>query len=205
MFNLLFDFDGTLFDTRAAHTKAFNLTFKRLDLYPSTDLNTIDGRTTYDIISNFTDDINLINNFCSYKSYIYTSLIPEIKPLIDFNLLESIKNIGGRMFIVSNGRRYSIEKLLIHYNILSMFDGIITSDDFENSKPNPEPYLFCIEKYNIQGSIYGIEDSKIGMESVLNSGIIPIGVHSSELNKATITYYESINDFLFEIINKYDS
>ena len=60
MFNYLFDFDGTLFDSEFAHKQAFQNTFNYFNLGVMPDYSQIMGVKTKDVFSKFTNDENFL-------------------------------------------------------------------------------------------------------------------------------------------------
>lgn len=201
MFNLLYDFDGTLFDTDLAHSNAFKATFETFHLGHCPDYETIKGIKTVDVIAKYTPDTDKINAISAYKSAFYQNHLSFIKPFVNFKLLDLIKKNGHQQFIVSGGRRKSIEQLIQLHGIGHLFDGIIAAEDYQASKPNPEAFLLCISKYHLTGLIYGLEDSKQGIESVKRAGIKAIGVHNVQIKEMANQYYDDINVFLRSLID----
>ena len=201
MYNILFDFDGTIFDTDKSHNEAFIQTFKKYDLGKCPNYETIKGKKTIDVIKNYISNHDYALKIAEYKSISYQSNLSKVKNLVDFKLLFQLKKIGCKLFIVSGGSRNSIEILLKINNIKQCFNGIITAEDYTISKPSPESFLVCIEKYNIIGNIIGIEDSLQGVQSLNNAGILCIGVHNPLIKIHVESFYLDINDYLQKLLN----
>lgn len=178
MYNLLFDFDGTLFDTDSAHELAFQKTFATFSLGQCPPYESLKGIKTKDVFANYSYDEAMVKKLASFKSQTYQADLNSIKALVDFNLIRQLKSVGHRIFIVTGGSRLSIDLLLNMHQIAGFFDGIIAANDYTKSKPDPEPFLTCISKFNISGIMYGIEDSMQGIESLKNAGIFAVGVHN---------------------------
>lgn len=200
MFNLLFDFDGTLFDTDSAHELAFQKTFSTFDLGECPPYESLKGMKTADVFAIYTNNNEELKKLASFKSRTYQADLPSIKTLVDFNLIRHVKSEGNRVFIVTGGSKLSIDLLLNINQVASLFDGIIAAEDYKNSKPDPEPFLTCISKYNISGLIYGIEDSLQGIESLKNAGILAIGVHNIQIAQKSDLYFPKIDEYLKYLI-----
>ena len=202
MYNLLFDFDGTLFDTDSAHELAFQMTFSTFNLGECAPYESLKGIKTKDVFANYSDDEAMVKKLASFKSQTYQADLNAIKALVDFDLIRHLKSIGNRVFIVTGGSRLSIDLLLNVHQIAGFFDGIIAADDYKKSKPDPEPFLTCISKFNISGTMHGIEDSIQGIESLKNAGILAVGVHNPLIAKKSDLYFPEINEYLKSLIAK---
>jgi len=200
MYNLLFDFDGTLFDTDSAHELAFQKTFATFSLGQCPPYESLKGIKTKDVFANYSDDEDMVKKLASYKSQTYQADLNAIKALVDFELIRYLKSAGNRVFIVTGGSRLSIDLLLNMHQIAGFFDGIIAANDYTKSKPDPEPFLTCISKFNISGLTHGIEDSMQGIESLKNAGIFAVGVHNPLIAKKSDLYFPEINEYLTYLI-----
>jgi HAD superfamily hydrolase (TIGR01509 family) len=202
MYNLLFDFDGTLFDTDSAHELAFQKTFTTFNLGECPNYELLKGIKTKDVFANYSNDEAMVKKLASFKSQTYQADLNSIKALVDFNLIRQLKSVGHRVFIVTGGSRLSIDLLLNMHQIAGFFDGIIAANDYTKSKPDPEPFLTCISKFNISGITYGIEDSMQGIESLKNAGIFAVGVHNIQIAKKSDLYFPEINEYLTYLIDQ---
>jgi HAD superfamily hydrolase (TIGR01509 family) len=200
MYNLLFDFDGTLFDTDSAHELAFQKTFLMFNLGECPPYESLKGIKTKEVFANYSNDEAMVKKLASFKSQTYQADLHLIKALVDFNLIRHLKIMGHRVFIVTGGSRLSIDLLLNMHQIAGFFDGIIAAEDYKKSKPDPEPFLTCISKFNILGIIHGIEDSIQGIESLKNAGILAVGVHNIQIAKKSDLYFPKINEYLTYLI-----
>jgi beta-phosphoglucomutase len=202
MYNLLFDFDGTLFDTESAHELAFNKTFSAFDLGECPSYESLKGIKTIDVFANYASNEENVKAMASYKSRTYQADLQSIRALVDFNLIRQLKSIGHRVFIVTGGSRLSIDLLLNIHQVSDLFEGIISAGDYKNSKPDPEPFLTCISKFNISGLIHGIEDSMQGIESLKKAGIFAVGVHNPLIAETANLYFPEINGYLNDLISE---
>ena len=196
MFNYLFDFDGTLFDSENAHKKAFQETFNKYQIGLMPNYSFLMGKKTNEVFSQFTNDKNLINLLSNFKTNYYQNLLYTVKPLVNLSLLNSLKKRGNKLYIVSGGSVSSIFKILNLHNSYNAFDGIISSEDYILSKPSPEPFLTCIKKYEIINNIHGIEDSIQGIKSLDAANITSIGVHNVSIKKYANFFYTDINTYI---------
>ena len=202
MYNLLFDFDGTLFDTDSAHELAFKKTFSAFELGECPSYESFKGIKTKEVFAKYASDEAMVKKLASFKSQTYQADLNSIKALVDFNLIRHLKSLGHRVFIVTGGSRLSIDLLLNIHQVSGLFDGIITAENYKKSKPDPESFLTCISKFNVSGLIHGIEDSIQGIESLKNAGILAVGVHNTQIAKKSDLYFPEINGYLNYLISE---
>lgn len=200
MFNLLFDFDGTLFDSNAAHKSAYIQTFEKFKIGQAPDYELIKGQKTIEVINKYVKDKIKIEEIVRYKSSTYQSNIAEVQALCSIEKLIKLKEKNCSFYIVSGGSRSSIEKVLNHHQIENLFDGIIAAEDYACSKPDPECFLTCLKKFHIQGPTKGIEDSIHGIESLKRAGIEAIGVHNPSIKHHSDRYFHHLDLFLDELL-----
>lgn len=81
-------------------------------------------------------------------------------------LLETAKQKGIRMAIGSAALRFNIDFVLDGLNIRHYFDAIVSADDVEISKPDPETWLLCSEQLGISKQhCLVLEDAPKGVEA----------------------------------------
>ena len=166
----------------------------------ATIYESLKGIKTKDVFANYSDDEDMVKKLASFKSQTYQADIISIKALVDFDLIRQLKSAGNRVFIVTGGSRLSIDLLLNMHQIAGFFDGIIAANDYTKSKPDPEPFLTCISKFDISGLMHGIEDSMQGIESLKNAGIFAVGVHNPLIAKKSDLYFPEIDEYLKYLI-----
>jgi beta-phosphoglucomutase len=86
--------------------------------------------------------------------------------------LKSAHGSGIKMAIGSAAIMFNINFVLDNLNIRSYFDVLVSADDVQNSKPDPETYLSCaaLLQYEPADCIV-FEDSPKGIESALRAGM----------------------------------
>jgi HAD superfamily hydrolase (TIGR01549 family) len=74
----------------------------------------------------------------------YVKLYPGVKETLNY-----LRKDGLRMAVVSNGSRSEIPKYLKNGGIYEFFQVIITADDVNEPKPSPEPILKALRELNV--------------------------------------------------------
>ncbi len=95
----------------------------------------------------------------------HLKLIPGLQ-----NLLERSKDAGIKMAIGSAAIQSNIDFVIDGLNIRHFFDALVSADDVNHSKPDPETYIACADKLGIEpSSCLVFEDAPKGAESAQNA------------------------------------
>ncbi len=196
---LLFDFDGTLFDSESVIYETWLNVFKSyghdlpLETYnlcigsdfkqwsPQTHLEELTGETfDWDAIN--TERQIIIESTLNKNSELIDGTKELILDLIALKKLQPL-TIG----VVSSSTHRWVDQWLEKNNIIQHFDIIICRDDVTQLKPHPEPYLLAMSKLNAAAhKTLVIEDSINGAESA----------HAAHAHVAVIpNYITRINTF----------
>lgn len=112
----------------------------------------------------------------NYYKLIYeqNTLLPGVKDTIK----ELAKNY--KLGIVTSCRRAHFEAIHNNTELLDYFDFYLVREDYEKSKPDPEPYLCGLNKMGLsRDEVIIVEDSERGLKSAnaadINCVVIPQG------------------------------
>lgn len=192
---VIFDFDGVIADTEPVHYAAFRNVLSEEGYILSEDeyygkYLAYDDKTLFrEYFSN--NKVKLSNEdlerLLVRKSHLYDDLVKDemrIFPGVDL-FLENIYN-KFRIAIGSGALKKEIVHALEILRINKYFELIISADDVERSKPDPEVYNKVLDSLNIGGrdSIKAvecvvIEDSIYGIEAAKNAGMKCIALTNS--------------------------
>ena len=116
------------------------------------------------------------------------------------------------MAIGSAAIMFNIDFVLDNLDIRKYFQAIISADDVQHSKPNPETYLKCAEKLKIDPEkCIVFEDAPKGVESAINAGmqcaVLTILHKQNEfpIDKKIIGFIKDFNDPLMHQLIKTQS
>lgn len=172
----IFDCDGTLADTMGLHYDAWKMALEPHgadlpeDLYYSWG-----GRPTREIVEALNEMQGLFMDpeaMTHHKEGLYHSLLPEVRviePVVAF----ARKMHGKRpLAVASGGGRKAVTATLESLGLIHLFDAIVTSEDYVNGKPSPDPYLEAAKRLGVQASgCLVFEDTEIGRQSALAAGM----------------------------------
>ena len=181
---IIFDFDGTLCDTRSNIIVAFRATMERLGLEMRDEatcgatigLTLRDGfKSMYPAL----DDASIDNCVDTYRQIFAErreELMPELFPGVKATL-EELHRRGHRMTIASSRLTDSLLLFMRHHNIDHYFKYVVGSDSVTNHKPHPEPALKTLAELKIEPSeAIMVGDMPVDIMMAHNAGIRAIGV-----------------------------
>lgn len=193
----IFDMDGTILDLENLNyngyketlKKFFNLTLtqEEYQIYFS-GVHTSLGFTKFlekKFISGFNVE-ELIRSFRDGKRYNLQNNIEEVVLLKDgvVEFFEILKDHKKSLSLATSTIKEFVDLILEHFNLSKYFELILTAEDVNKGKPDPEIYntavsLLCANKE----SCIVFEDSKSGIQSAKNAGIYCIGIYTKGLNE----------------------
>ncbi|WP_336968504.1 HAD family phosphatase [Sphingobium aromaticiconvertens] len=180
---VIFDMDGTLLDTEAAHLRAMAEAGTALGWDVSQDLllqmvGIHREATQHMVAAHFGPDFPLDRFFLDSDALFEAAneagiaVRPGAVPL-----LEHLKRAGIPMAVATSTRAPFAQNRLERAGLLSNFDIVVTRSDVERPKPDPEPYLLAAAGLGIDPvSAVAVEDSYAGIRSATAAGIATVMV-----------------------------
>lgn len=195
----LFDLDGVVFDTEPLYTLFWRNLDKRLRPNIDNFEHIIKGQTLVQIYDKY---------FAGEeeKQEEITAFLYEYEQNMSFNYIagfedfvKDVRSKGIKTAVVTSS---NLEKMQNVYNkypgFKGYFDEILTSEDFEESKPLPDCYLKAAARFGVSPKeCIVFEDSFNGLRSGIASGARVIGL-------ATTNSVAEIEPYTKEVISNYD-
>ena len=182
---ILFDFDGVLADTMEDNFLAWKKAFKNYVMINRQDYFLLEGMKLIKVAESISEKYNLdinpekivkLKNKYYLKDHLF-KFYPETEKLI--NLLKKRNILLG---VVSASPKEKLEKT-VSKEFLAKFDVIVSGDDTNQGKPNPEPYLTAMNKLSLNNEdCVVIENAPLGIKSAKNAGMYCIAL-TTTLNK----------------------
>ncbi len=179
----LFDLDGTLTDTEDQYTVIWSrLSRKYRPDIPNLEY-TIKGTTLKNILATyFPPEVHeaLIKELDEYEAQMDYSFFPFVKEFV-----EDIRRHNVKCAIVTSSNKCKMQYAVKNNPLISsLFDTILTSEDFSASKPDPDCFLRAAKALHtpLQECIV-FEDAYTGLQAGMASGITTVGLatgHSLE-------------------------
>ena len=194
---VIFDWDGTLADTRQVVVASFQKALSNIHCEISSEF--IERRIGIGSAQTFREI--LLSSKISFDETLIKSLVEnkiqnEIEMSGDVKLfdgsLDLLEGLQGKvkLGLASMNDREVIGHLLKTTNTQRFFDAVLTADDISNPKPNPEIFLKCALKLKssqekcvvVEDSIFGVKAAKTAKMGCI---VVLTGVYSrEELKKA---------------------
>ncbi len=184
---LLFDMDGTLFDSEGQHAVALHCTFKIMcqgdilklspDEIKHKYIGQSDPKVYEDIVRHqwLKGQITIQKFLDLKKAFLFEHLLQKKpKELLDPSmalLLEQISKRSLKVGLVSASEGETVHAYLKQAQLNSFFQIVLSRDDCARSKPDPMPYLMAMEKLSL--SVHEtviLEDSATGLAAANASG-----------------------------------
>lgn len=171
---MMIDLDGTLFDTKEINYRAYKEAIEpygyKIDYQYYCEF--CNGRHYTDFLPQITtSDKSILVDMHNRKKEAYNKYLSYGR--INQALVDIIKKRGKdcKAALVTTASRQNTYDILKQYNIVDIFDLILTQEDITKSKPDPEGFLKAMSKYNVKAQECLIfEDSNAGIEAAEKTG-----------------------------------
>lgn len=177
----LFDLDGVVFDTEPQYTIFWGNECRHYHPEIPGLEYTIKGQTLTEILENhFAPErdewdvmIQRLNIFEENMNYIYVKGFE--------NFIDDVKRHNMKTAVVTSSNKPKMESVFAkHPELKNMFDIILTSEFFEESKPHPDCYIKGAQSFELTPEeCIVFEDSFNGLKSGRASGAKVVGLSTS--------------------------
>jgi len=174
--NIIWDFDGTLFDTYPEITRAFIDVLKK-DYGVEYDYNQAFSLAKTSItfcIESLADEFNIDREefYENFKKRYFGELTFKDKPFEGVEeVLKYVSERGGNFLITHRGFE-SLNEFLSRHSLNKYFIEIVTSDANFPLKPDPTSFNYIIDKYKLRKEeTLGVGDRILDIEAARASGI----------------------------------
>lgn len=194
----LFDLDGVIFDTEKQYSVFWGeMCHKYHPDKPGLE-NVIKGQTLLQIFDNYFSEfkaeqnliIERLNEFERKMNFIYIDGVVEY--------LHDIRKHGIRTAVVTSSNIAKMETVYkSRPEFRALFDEILTAEDFEKSKPDPDCYIKGALKFGCpQSECIVFEDSFNGLKSGRSANMKVFGLATTNPHEAIRPYSDYvISDF----------
>jgi HAD superfamily hydrolase (TIGR01509 family) len=200
---VLFDFDGVVVQSEALHMKTF------LELLTPYGVKVSEARWYREFAG--TGSRHIFEVLCSefrvpedvgalvetrkklYEGHVRGGALRETPGVRGF--LSALQKRGIACAIVSGSHRSNVKLALSLLKLEPYFSLIVSGDDLEKRKPDPEPFLHAARRLGVPPSeCLVVEDSVPGCEAAKRAGMRLVAIRSPA-SEALYGYDAMINDF----------
>jgi len=187
---VIFDLDGVLVDACDWHRVALNKALKKVCDYEISEKDhyeTFNGIPTKVKLAKLSD-MNIVDHKDHKTIYDLKQqmTIETIRENAKFRpeklqMIQHLRESGCYVACFTNSIRETATLMLDKIGVLEHLDYLVTNEDVENSKPDPEGYNFLVEKFNVaKEDVIIVEDSPKGLEAAYASGCKVIEVKNPD-------------------------
>lgn len=167
---IMVDLDGTLVDTKDINYHAYKdaLAKHGYEIDYEYFCAYCNGRHYLDFIPQIVKEESLYSDIHKTKKGCYSSYLCHAR--VNKFLVSLLKQARetGKVALVTTASRQNCMELLEHCHLTGLFDLILTREDVEHSKPNPEGFLKAMAHFNASPEETVVfEDSEVGMQAAL--------------------------------------
>ncbi len=202
---IFWDNDGVLVDTERLYFKANKVIFSKIGIDLSKEvfieyfLRRSSGTWHLASAKGFSQDE--ISGLRKERNDLYGRLLQSEKIVIE-GAEETLRQLYGKykMGIVTSSRKDHFEIIHGRSDLLKYFDFILTGEDYENSKPAPDPYLKAVELSGFRkDECIVVEDSERGLRASLAAGLKCIVIPTGLTGQSDFTGAERILSGISEV------
>jgi HAD superfamily hydrolase (TIGR01509 family) len=151
---LIWDVDGTLFDTYPAMFEAFDAALDELGAsVPSDRVSRLCRQSLSHCATTLATELvldvdDILRRFQAHYAAIPARDQPPFPGVI--KVCEYVRATDGQNFIVTHRGRQSLQRLLVAHEMTDYFTDCLTSDDGYPRKPDPASFEEMIQRYHLQ-------------------------------------------------------
>ena len=183
MTHIIFDMDGVLLDSEPMHQEIIYEVFQLKGIpFDKAYIQTLTGMSAFPMWEKVKHDAQRsesVEELIKFHRDYFFKRLPEVKvPLVPHvkDVLEKFKNEGKHLSLASSSGRKLIDIFTQQTNIAHYFEVIMSGDDVQYSKPNPEIFLKVAQWYGLPATQFTvIEDSTNGVKAAKSAGMQCVG------------------------------
>ncbi len=181
----LFDLDGTLIDTEGQYTEIWGAIGRKYRPDVPDLAYAIKGTTLTQILDRYFPGEDLQKKVVEELDEKEAGMNYDFYPgALDF--IADLHINGVKCAIVTSSNKKKMESLAKKVpNFASLFDRILTSEDFSASKPHPDCYLKGAKVFDAElDECVVFEDAFTGLQAGMSAGIFTIGLATNNPREA---------------------
>lgn len=194
---VIFDMDGVIFDTERVYLNLWDKVFRKHGYkLNSEDYISVMGKGREVVKSTFLsiygEDLPIDIMYKEKDQLLYSAVerneVPVKEGAID--LLKYLKKSGIKIALATSAKKERAYKQLEASKLLEVFDCIVTKENVNLLKPNPDIFIKASEILKEKpNNCIVVEDSRAGIEAAYKGNMIPFHVEDLAVADNRITKY----------------
>jgi HAD superfamily hydrolase (TIGR01509 family) len=193
---MIFDIDGTLVDSNAAHVEAWRLAFEKMGYRIAADRIEVEigkggDKLVPDVLGKSADQADG-DALRKLQPRLFARIIKErgLKPFPGaWDLLGALRRRGVTVALATSSGREQLEALqeAAGVNLKAECDVMTTADDAEESKPAPDIVTAAVARTGLSPAQCAmVGDTSYDMQAAKHAGVIGLGVQSGYQSAGTL-------------------
>lgn len=209
---VIFDVDGTLVDSNDAHTSAWIDALREFGFtdIPFEKVRRMIGMGGDKILPDLTslreDDERGKKLLDRRKEIFLKSYLPELRPFhCSRELVQRIKADGMIAVVASSANKQELAPMLQIAKVDDLMDGVTSSSDAEDSKPDPDIITAAVKKTNLlPAQLIMIGDTPYDVEAATRAGVPIVAVRCGGWNDRDLDGALAVYDDPADILNNFE-
>ena len=186
---VIFDLDGTLLDTKEIFYDIINIVFNKLN-FPGVGREALaeaaaEGEFNWDMVLPAGLKVGKEEALLQVRAIIEEISPPlfrkRTRPIAGAEeILKSLHRAGSKLGVVTSSRKRHLDMkmhALEESGSVVLFDAIITADDVQMKKPDPEPLYECARRLGVApGECVYVGDMRVDLKAGKSAGMTTVGV-----------------------------
>ncbi len=190
---VIFDMDGVIVDTAPQHFAAWRRLLAEMGYeFNEEEFHITFGQRNQEILRHILgDELSelQVEELGHKKEEYYRGLVQgKMNASPGFmSLLKSLRNDALRIAVGTSAPQENVELILDELGIREQLDAVVTAEDVERGKPDPEVFLLAAQRCNVEPKRCVVfEDAVAGIEAARAAGMGCIGVGRADITQADL-------------------
>jgi len=190
---VIFDMDGVMVDTAPQHSAAWRQVFAEM----GRELGEEEFRATFGwrnqeilqhVLGDRASEIQIKELGRRKEEYYRTLLRGGVKTAPGFmRLFTALRDNGFKIAVGTSAPRQNVELMLDALSIREQLDAVVTGEDVDRGKPDPETFLLAAQRCNVEPRrCLVFEDTAAGIQAAKAAGMRCIGVGGMDIAQADL-------------------
>ena len=188
---IIFDCDGTLTDSMPVHYLSWKQAFDAHGIeFTEQRFYAMGGMPSDKIVATMGAEHGKrldADEVAHEKETNFVELLHQVPPLEAVVQIAKREKGKRKIAVASGGFRWVIDKQLAHIGLSDWFDAIVTAEDTERHKPEPDVFLEAARRLGVPPEqCLVFEDSELGLEAARRAGMDAIDVRLPEWGSSSV-------------------
>lgn len=188
---IIFDCDGTLTDSMPVHYLSWKQAFDAHGIeFTEERFYAMGGMPSDKIVAEMGEENGKqldADEVAHEKESNFVELLHQVPPLESVVAVAKQQKGQRKIAVASGGFRWVIDKQLQHIGLGDWFDAIVTAEDTEKHKPEPDVFFEAARQLGVPADkCLVFEDSELGLEAARRAGMPAVDVREPQWGSSSV-------------------